>query len=261
MFDIENAKDKVMMGIERKSMILTPYDKRIIAYHEAGHAIVAELTPGADPIHKVTIVPRGMALGVTQQLPIEDKYTHSRTYLNDTIKVLLGGRAAEEVMFGKISTGALSDLEKVTKQAYAMVSVYGLSDKLGNISYYDSSGQNEYSFNKPYSEKTAELIDEEVKKMIEESYQRTLGIIRENKDKLILLADKLLEKEVLFRDDLELIFGKSKFEDELKEEKKISKKKNISSKKDTEEKTEISKKDETSIEEKTESKTTTEDKK
>jgi len=148
----------------------------------------------------------------------------------------LGGRAAEEVFFGKISTGALSDLEKVTKQAYAMVSIYGLSDKVGNISFYDSSGQNEYSMTKPYSEKTAELIDQEVKEMIETSYQRTLGIIRENKEKLIILGDKLLEKEVLFRDDLELIFGKSKFEEELKEEKKISKKKEAPKAEETKEK-------------------------
>ncbi len=140
----------------------------------------------------------------------------------DEMCAALGGRAAEELIFGKISTGALSDLEKVTKQAYAMVSIYGLSDKIGNISYYDSSGQSDYSFSKPYSEKTAEIIDEEVKIMVEKSYKRTLDILRANKDKLTELANKLLEKEVIFRDDLELIFGKSKFEEELKEEKKIS---------------------------------------
>ncbi|NQX97593.1 MAG: ATP-dependent metallopeptidase FtsH/Yme1/Tma family protein [Flavobacteriales bacterium] len=258
--DFLDAVDRIIGGLEKKNKIISDHERKAIAYHEAGHAAVSWLVKYANPLIKVTIIPRGRSLGAAWYLPEERQITTTEQLL-DEMAAALGGRAAEEVMFGKISTGALSDLEKVTKQAYAMVSVYGLSDKLGNISYYDSSGQNEYSFNKPYSEKTAELIDEEVKKMIEESYQRTLGIIRENKDKLILLADKLLEKEVLFRDDLELIFGKSKFEDELKEEKKISKKKNISSKKDTEEKTEISKKDETSIEEKTESKTTTEDKK
>ncbi|MBL4669452.1 MAG: ATP-dependent zinc metalloprotease FtsH, partial [Flavobacteriales bacterium] len=258
--DFLDAVDRIIGGLEKKNKIISDHERKAIAYHEAGHAAVSWLVKYANPLIKVTIIPRGRSLGAAWYLPEERQITTTEQLL-DEMAAALGGRAAEEVMFGKISTGALSDLEKVTKQAYAMVSVYGLSDKLGNISYYDSSGQNEYSFNKPYSEKTAELIDEEVKKMIDESYQRTLGIFRENKDKLILLADKLLEKEVLFRDDLELIFGKSKFEDELKEEKKISKKKDISSKKDTEGKTEVTKKDETSIEEKTESKTTTEDKK
>ena len=158
----------------------------------------------------------------------------------------LGGRAAEEITFGKISTGALSDLEKVTKQAYAMVSIYGLSEKVGNISFYDSSGQNEYSMTKPYSEKTAELIDEEVKAMVEKAYERTLNILRENKDKLAMLAEKLLEKEVIFRDDLELIFGKSKFEEELKAEKKNSKE--DSKKEEEETKAKLEKKTENPVE-------------
>jgi cell division protease FtsH len=222
--DFLDAVDRVVGGLEKKNKIITDHERKAIAYHEAGHAAVSWLVKYANPLIKVTIIPRGRSLGAAWYLPEERQIT-TKEQLLDEMAAALGGRAAEEVFFGKISTGALSDLEKVTKQAYAMVSVYGLSDKVGNISFYDSSGQNEYSMTKPYSEKTAELIDQEVKEMIETSYQRTLGIIRENKDKLIILGDKLLEKEVLFRDDLELIFGKSKFEEELKEEKKISKKK------------------------------------
>ncbi|PCI94766.1 MAG: peptidase M41 [Flavobacteriales bacterium] len=221
--DFLDAVDRIIGGLEKKNKIISDHDRKAIAYHEAGHAAVSWLVKYASPLIKVTIIPRGRSLGAAWYLPEERQITTTEQLL-DEMAAALGGRAAEEVMFGKISTGALSDLEKVTKQAYAMVSIYGLSKKLGNISYYDSSGQNEYSLTKPYSEKTAELIDQEVKEMVEESYERTLGIIRENKDKLILLGDKLLEKEVLFRDDLELIFGKSKFEEELKEEKKISKK-------------------------------------
>tara|TARA_B100000809_G_scaffold47690_1_gene42376 strand:+ start:34222 stop:36303 length:2082 start_codon:yes stop_codon:yes gene_type:complete len=222
--DFLDAVDRVVGGLEKKNKIITDHERKAIAYHEAGHAAVSWLVKYANPLIKVTIIPRGKSLGAAWYLPEERQIT-TKEQLLDEMAAALGGRAAEEVFFGKVSTGALSDLEKVTKQAYAMVSVYGLSDKVGNISFYDSSGQNEYSMTKPYSEKTAELIDQEVKEMIETSYQRTLGIIRENKDKLTILGDKLLEKEVLFRDDLELIFGKSKFEEELKEEKKISKKK------------------------------------
>jgi ATP-dependent metalloprotease FtsH len=221
--DFLDAVDRIIGGLEKKNKIITDHERKAIAYHEAGHAAVSWLVKYANPLIKVTIIPRGRSLGAAWYLPEERQITTTEQLL-DEMAAALGGRAAEEVFFGKISTGALSDLEKVTKQAYAMVSIYGLSKKVGNISFYDSSGQNEYSMTKPYSEKTAELIDQEVKDMIEKSYQRTLGIIRENKDKLILLGDKLLEKEVLFRDDLELIFGKSKFEEELKEEKKISKK-------------------------------------
>ncbi|MBL4594443.1 MAG: ATP-dependent zinc metalloprotease FtsH [Flavobacteriales bacterium] len=219
-----DAVDRIIGGLEKKNKIISDYERKAIAYHEAGHAAVSWLVKYASPLIKVTIIPRGRSLGAAWYLPEERQITTTEQLL-DEMCAALGGRAAEEIVFGKISTGALSDLEKVTKQAYAMVSIYGLSDKLGNISYYDSSGQNEYSFSKPYSEKTAELIDEEAKKMIDISYQRALKILTENKDKLTLLADKLLEKEVIFRDDLELIFGKSRFEEELKEEKKISKKK------------------------------------
>ncbi|MGB0887535.1 MAG: ATP-dependent zinc metalloprotease FtsH [Vicingaceae bacterium] len=222
--DFLDAVDRVVGGLEKKNKIISDHDRKAIAYHEAGHAAVSWLVKYANPLIKVTIIPRGRSLGAAWYLPEERQITTTEQML-DEMAAALGGRAAEEVFFGKISTGALSDLEKVTKQAYAMVSVYGLSKKIGNISFYDSTGQSEYSMTKPYSEKTAELIDQEVKDMVEQSYQRTLDIIRKNKDKVTALGDKLLEKEVLFRDDLELIFGKSEFEAELKEEKKISKKK------------------------------------
>jgi cell division protease FtsH len=221
--DFLDAVDRIIGGLEKKNKIISDHERKAIAYHEAGHASVSWLVKYAHPLVKVTIIPRGRSLGAAWYLPDERQITTTEQ-LMDEMCAALGGRAAEEIMFGKISTGALSDLEKVTKQAYAMVSIYGLSDKIGNLSYYDSSGQNDYSFSKPYSEKTAELIDEEVKLMIESSYQRTLKILAENKDKLILLAEQLLEKEVIFSDDLEAIFGKSKFEEELKEEKKMSKK-------------------------------------
>jgi len=224
--DFHDAIDRIIGGLEKKNKIISDHDRKSIAYHEAGHASVSWLVKYASPLVKVTIIPRGRSLGAAWYLPEERQITTTEQ-LKDEMCAALGGRAAEEIMFGKISTGALSDLEKVTKQAYAMVSIYGLSDKLGNISYYDSSGQNDYSFSKPYSEKTAELIDEEVSKLIATSYKRTLKILNANKDKLILLAEKLLEKEVIFRDDLETIFGKSTFEEELKEENKISKKEKL----------------------------------
>lgn len=222
--DFLDAVDRVVGGLEKKNKIISDHERRTIAYHEAGHAAVSWLVKYASPLVKVTIIPRGRSLGAAWYLPEERQITTTEQ-LKDEMCAALGGRAAEQVIFGKISTGALSDLEKITKQAYAMISIYGLSDKLGNISYYDSTGQSDYSFAKPYSEKTAQLIDEEVSKLIEESYERTVKILTENKDKLIQLAEILLEKEVIFRDDLEAIFGKSAFEEELKEEKKSSKKK------------------------------------
>lgn len=221
--DFLDAVDRVIGGLEKKNKMITDHDRKAIAFHEAGHAAVSWLVKYASPLIKVTIIPRGRSLGAAWYLPEERQITTTEQLI-DEMCAALGGRAAEEIMFGKISTGALSDLEKVTKQAYAMVSIYGLSNKIGNISYYDSTGQNDYSFSKPYSEKTAQLIDEEVKILIETSYVRAKKILEENKDKLIRLAEKLLEKEVIFRDDLEDIFGKSKFEEELNEEKKISKK-------------------------------------
>ena len=202
--DFLDAVDRVIGGLEKKNKIITPEEKKAIAFHEAGHATVSWLLKYASPLVKVTIVPRGQSLGAAWYLPEERQITTTEQML-DEMCATLGGRAAEEVIFGKISTGALSDLEKVTKQAYAMVTVYGLNDKIGNISYYDSSGQNQ--FTKPYSEDTARVIDEEVSKLIETSYQRAIELLRSNKEKLTKLAEKLLEKEVIFKDDLEEIIG------------------------------------------------------
>ena len=223
--DFLDAVDRIIGGLEKKNKLISDHERKAIAYHEAGHAAVSWLVKYASPLVKVTIIPRGRSLGAAWYLPEERQIT-TKEQLLDEMCAALGGRAAEKITFGKVSTGALSDLEKVTKQAYAMVSIYGLNDKIGNISFYDSTGQSDYSFSKPYSEKTAETIDEEVRNMVEEAYQRTLKILEENKDKLATLAEKLLEKEVIFRDDLEAIFGVSKFADELKAEKKISPKKN-----------------------------------
>ena len=208
--DFLDAVDRIIGGLEKKNKIISPEEKQTIAFHEAGHASVSWLLEHASPLIKVTIVPRGKSLGAAWYLPEERQITTTEQLI-DEMCAALGGRAAEEIIFGKISTGALSDLEKVTKQAYAMVSVYGLSEKIGNISYYDSSGQNEYAFNKPYSEKTAELIDAEVNKMVEQAYERTIKLLKENKDKLTELANALLEKEVIFKEDLEQIFGKRKW--------------------------------------------------
>ena len=186
-------------------------EKELTSYHEAGHASVSWLVEHASPLVKVTIVPRGRSLGAAWYLPEERQITTKEQML-DEMCAALGGRAAEEIIFGKVSTGALSDLEKITKQAYAMVTVYGLSDKIGNVSFYDSSGQSEYSFSKPYSEKTAELIDQEVSDMVESAYNRTKKILLDNRDKLEKLAEELLDKEVIFKENLEGIFGKRKWE-------------------------------------------------
>jgi len=202
--DFLDAVDRVIGGLEKKNKIITPEEKEAIAFHEAGHATVSWLLKYASPLVKVTIVPRGQSLGAAWYLPEERSITTSEQIL-DEMCAALGGRAAEEIIFGKISTGALSDLEKVTKQAYAMVTVYGLNDKIGNISYYDSRGQNQ--FTKPYSDETARIIDLEVSKIIETSYQRAIDLLKANKEKLTKLAKKLLEKEVIFKDDLEEIIG------------------------------------------------------
>lgn len=208
--DFLDAVDRIIGGLEKKNKIISPEEKKTIAYHEAGHATVSWLLEHASPLIKVTIVPRGRSLGAAWYLPEERQITTTEQ-LFDEMCAALGGRAAEEVTFGKISTGALSDLEKITKQAYAMIVYYGLNEKIGNISFYDSSGQTEFTFQKPYSEKTAELIDEEVKKMIDKAYERTKQILKDNKEKLAALANKLLEKEVIFKEDLEEIFGKRPF--------------------------------------------------
>jgi cell division protease FtsH len=215
--DFLDAVDRIIGGLEKKNKIIKPEEKKRIAYHEAGHATVSWLLEHASPLIKVTIVPRGKSLGAAWYLPEERQITTTEQ-LMDEMCAALGGRAAEEVVFGNISTGALSDLEKITKQAYAMVTIYGLNKKIGNLSFYDSSGQSEFSLSKPYSEKTAELIDEEVKKMIDQAYERTKKIIIENREKLDKLALALLQKEVIFKEDLEEIFGKRKFEKDLQEE-------------------------------------------
>lgn len=204
--DFLAAVDRIIGGLEKKNKIIKPQEKKTIAYHEAGHATVSWMMEYASPLVKVTIVPRGKSLGAAWYLPEERQITTKEQMFHEMCATL-GGRAAEEVMFGEISTGALSDLEKVTKQAQALVTIYGLNEKLGNISYYDSTGQSEYTFGKPYSEHTAQIIDEEISKIIEKAYDKAKEILAENKDKLILLADALLEKEVIFKEDLEEIFG------------------------------------------------------
>ncbi|TBO40135.1 ATP-dependent zinc metalloprotease FtsH [Pedobacter kyonggii] len=211
--DFLDAVDRIVGGLEKKNKIITPSEKRAIAIHEAGHATVSWLLEHAAPLVKVTIVPRGQSLGAAWYLPEERLIVRPHQML-DEMCATMGGRAAEKVMFDTISTGALSDLEKVNKQARAMVTIYGLNDKLGNITYYDSSGQNEYNFSKPYSEDTALTIDKEISALIEGQYQRAISLLEENKDKLIQLADILIEKEVLFKDDLEVIFGKRLFENQ-----------------------------------------------
>lgn len=209
--DFLDAVDRIVGGLEKKNKIISKQEKEVIAYHEAGHATVSWLLEHASPLVKVTIVPRGQSLGAAWYLPEERQITRTEQ-LDDEMCATMGGRAAEQVIFGKISTGALSDLEKVTKQAYAMVQVYGLNDRVGNLSYYDSSGQSEYGFTKPFSEQTAQMIDEEVSKVIEASYDRAKKLLADNKDKLCALAEKLLEKEVIFKEDLEEIFGKRQWD-------------------------------------------------
>ncbi|MCX8677916.1 MULTISPECIES: ATP-dependent zinc metalloprotease FtsH [Apibacter] len=210
--DFLDSVDRIIGGLEKKNKVIKPHEKKRVAFHEAGHATISWMVEHAAPLLKVTIVPRGRSLGAAWYLPEERQLTTTEQML-DEICATLGGRAAEEVIFNNISTGALSDLERVTKQANAMVTIYGLSDQIGNISYYDSSG-NEYGFTKPYSEVTAETIDKEISKIIESQYKRAVQILSDNKDKLTRLANKLLEKEVIFKEDLEEIFGKRKFDEE-----------------------------------------------
>lgn len=221
--DFLDAIDRIVGGLERKNKIISVDEKRTVAYHEAGHATVSWLLEHASPLVKVTIIPRGRALGAAWYLPEERQIT-TREQLLDEMAYALGGRASEELVFGKVSTGALSDLEKITKQAYAMVSYFGMSDKIGNISFYDSSGQTDFNFTKPYSERTAELIDQEVKQIVEESYARAKSVLKQNLKGLTELAELLLEKEVIFSEDLERIFGKRKA-DILKEMREAEEKK------------------------------------
>jgi len=205
--DFLSAIDRIVGGLEKRGHLITPQEKKVISYHESGHAVVGWLLEHAAPLVKVTIVPRGKSLGAAWYLP-EERHLTTTEQLLDEMASVLGGRASEEIFFGKISTGALSDLERVTKQAYSMVVYYGLNDKIGNVSYYDSTGQSEYAFTKPFSEKTAQEIDEEIRKLIASAYERAKNVLLENKDKVVELAEYLLEKEVLFAEDLERIFGK-----------------------------------------------------
>ncbi|MBP6758061.1 MAG: ATP-dependent zinc metalloprotease FtsH [Flavobacterium sp.] len=214
--DFLDAVDRIIGGLEKKNKIITPDEKKAIAIHEAGHATVSWMLEHAAPLIKVTIVPRGQSLGAAWYLPEERQIVRTDQML-DEMCATMGGRAAEKVTFDRISTGALSDLEKVTRQARAMVTIYGLNEKIGNVTYYDSSGQSEYSFSKPYSDETAKTIDEEISILIEGQYQRAIKILEENKDKLNQLADILIEKEVIFKDDLEAIFGKRTFDSNLEE--------------------------------------------
>ena len=217
--DFLDAVDRIVGGLEKKNKVITPKEKKTIAFHEAGHATVSWMLEHAAPLVKVTIVPRGQSLGAAWYLPAERMIVQTEQML-DEMCATLGGRAAEKIIFNKISTGALSDLEKVTKQARAMVTVYGLNEEVGNITYYDSSGND--AFVKPYSEETAKTIDREISKMIEAQYVRAVELLTTHKEKLTTLAELLLEKEVIFKDDLEKIFGKRSFDVEtqpLKEEK------------------------------------------
>lgn len=212
--DFLDAIDRIIGGLEKKSKVVKPNERRRIAVHEAGHATVSWLLEHAAPLVKVTIVPRGRSLGAAWYLPEERQLTTPEQML-DEICALLGGRAAEDNVFKNVSTGALNDLERVTKQAQSMVAVFGLNNRIGNVSYYDSTGQSEFAFSKPYGEKTAQIIDEEISKIIETQYQRSKELLKQNESKLFVLAEKLLEKEVIFRENLEEIFGKRSFTDEI----------------------------------------------
>ena len=207
--DFLDAIDRIVGGLERKSKIITPEEKNTIAHHEAGHATVSWLLPNANPLLKVTIIPRGQSLGAAWYLPEERQLTTTEQMM-DEMAATIGGRVAEEIVNGRISTGALSDLEKLTKQAYAMVKYFGMSPEIGNISYYDSTGQSEFSFGKPYSEKTAELMDAEVKKLVEQAHRTAMQVLTENREGFEKLAALLLDREVVFSEDLEAIFGPRK---------------------------------------------------
>ncbi|MCP4553528.1 MAG: ATP-dependent metallopeptidase FtsH/Yme1/Tma family protein [Bacteroidetes bacterium] len=220
--DFMDAIDRIIGGLEKRNKIISQKEKKVIAFHEAGHAAVSWLLEYAHPLVKVTIVPRGKALGAAWYLPEERQIT-TFEQMYDEMTSAMGGRASEEINFGKVSTGALNDLEKVTKQAYAMVTYFGLNKEIGNISFYDSTGQQEYSFHKPFSEKTAEIIDSEISKLVEEAYERAKKLLSDNKENLEKLASLLLEKEVIFSEDLEKIFGNRPFDDGKEEEAYIKK--------------------------------------
>lgn len=235
--DFLDAVDRIIGGLEKKNKIMTKAEKEAVAFHEAGHATVSWMLEHANPLVKVTIVPRGKALGAAWYLPEERQLT-TKEQLLDEMCATLGGRASEDLTFGKISTGALNDLERTNKQAYAMIAYYGMSDKLQNLCYYDSSGQSAYSFSKPYSEETAKLIDDEVKKLIAEQYERAKAILTEHKEGLAELAKILIEREVIFADDLEKIFGKRPWASRTEELMEANAKNKEAEKEDMEEETE-----------------------
>ncbi len=213
MDDFQDAMDRVIGGLEKKNKIISPEEKEIVAYHEAGHAVTGWFLEFADPLVKVTIVPRGVAaLGYAQYLPRE-QYLYRTEQLMDEMCMALGGRAAEDLIFGKVSTGALSDLERITKLAYSMVTMYGMNDKIGNVSFYDSK-QSDYAFNKPYSEETAKHIDEEVRKIVDIAYTRTKDMLTDKREALEIIAKELLSKEILYQNDLVRLIGKRPFERE-----------------------------------------------
>ena len=234
MIDFQDAIDRVIGGLEKKNKIISPEEKKIVAYHEAGHAVAGWFLEHADPLVKVSIVPRGIAaLGYAQYLP-KEQYLYQTDQLLDEMCMALGGRAAEDITFGKISTGALSDLERITKMAYSIVSVYGMNKKIGNISFYDSK-QSDYNFTKPYSDSTAEKIDSEVKRIVDSAYDRTKKLLLDKREQLEKIANKLLEKEILFQNDLERLIGKRPFDakkevEEKKDEINIEKDDNSSTK-------------------------------
>ncbi len=253
--DFHDAIDRIIGGLEKKSKIITKSEKRTIAYHEAGHATVSWMLENAHPLVKVTIVPRGQALGAAWYQPQERQIT-TKEQLLDEMCATLGGRASEEITFGKISTGALNDLERVTKQAFSMIAYFGMSDKVGNLSFYDSSGRSEYQFQKPFSEQTAELIDAEVKKMVQDEYDRAKKVLTDNLDGMKQLAELLLEKEVIYYEDAERILGKRQFNDEYEEEVQKIRQRNIENLKKRQEEAEKRKAEEAKKEAENTSKTT-----
>jgi len=237
MDDFQDAIDRVIGGLEKKSKIISPEEKKIVAYHEAGHAITGWFLKYADPLVKVSIVPRGIAaLGYAQYLP-KEQYLYQTDQLLDDMCMALGGRAAEELVFGKISTGALSDLERITKMAYSMVTMYGMNNVIGNISFFDSK-KTDYNFTKPYSDSTAEKIDYEVKRIVEKAYQRTINLLKDKKEQLEIIAKELLKKEILFQSDIEKLIGKRPFKTtEIKLEEEKNDKNNLNDKLNTQNKT------------------------
>jgi AFG3 family protein len=217
--DFLDAIDRVVAGLEKRSKIISPEEKKIIAYHEAGHALVSWMLKNVAPLVKVSIIPRGKSLGSAWYLP-EEKQLRSKAAFTDSLCATLGGRAAEEIIFNEVTSGALDDLEKATKEAYTMVAFYGFNKKIGNISYYDSTGQTDNSFQKPFSEETGKLIDEEVRKLMESAYEKSKNILNENKANLTIIAELLLKKEIIFKEDLERILGKRQQDSLLPDKKK-----------------------------------------